>query len=88
MSSTAVAHTFEVEIVYNGTAKELRVELHERIEAIVQHAAHLFGITQNVHLLALFRKDGSEIAVDQSAETAGIKRGELLALRPSAVRGG
>lgn len=80
--------SFSVEIVYNGITKPLTVNLHEQITAVVQHAVHLFGITQNAHLLSLFKENGSEIPDNQSVAAAGIKPGELLALRPSAVKGG
>ncbi|MCR4347870.1 MAG: hypothetical protein NUV55_11805 [Sulfuricaulis sp.] len=79
---------FEIQIVYNGLTKSLTLEPHQQITAVVEHAAHLFGVTQNVHTLALFKEDGTEIPVNQSVAAAGIKPGELLALRPSTVRGG
>lgn len=88
MSTAIVERHFKVEVVYNGLTKPLGVEPNEQVAAVVEHAAHLFGVTQNVHLLALFKEDGSEIAVGQTVAVAGIKPGELLALRPSAVRGG
>ncbi len=88
MSTAAVGNKFDVQITYGGLTKSLAVEPHQEMTAVVNQAAHLFGITQNVHLLALFREDGSEIAINQSATAAGLKSGELLALRPSAVRGG
>ena len=88
MSTSVVAKKFEVEVVYNGITKPLAVEPHQQIAAVVEQAAHLFGVTQNVHMLALFKADGTEVAVNQSVADAGIKPEELLALRPSAVRGG
>lgn len=86
--STVVEKGFEVEVVYNGVTKPLAVETHQQVTAVLQHAVHLFGITQNPHLLSLFREDGSEVADNQSVAAAGLKPGELLALRPSAVKGG
>ncbi len=88
MSAENVGEKFEIQVIYNGLTKALTVEPHQQIVAVVEGAAHLFGITQNVHTLALFKEDGSEIAVGQSVADAGIRAGELLALRPSAVRGG
>jgi Protein of Unknown function (DUF2604) len=92
MSTQVVAalasQKFEVQVVYNGLTKPLEVEPNQQMIAVVERAAHLFGITQNVHTLALFKEDGSEIAIEQSVAAAGIKVGELLALRPSVVRGG
>ena len=87
-TGTAVERKIQVEIIYNGLAKPLAIEPHQQITAVVELAAHLFGVTQNVHTLALFKTDGTEIAVNQSVEAAHIQAGERLALRPSAVRGG
>ena len=79
----------EIQIIYNGLTKEFEVQPHEQLTAVVARAAHIFGITQNVHTLALFRTDGTEIVpLEQSVAAAGIKPHELLALRPSTVRGG
>lgn len=83
-----VKNKFEVQVVYNGITKPVIVNLHQQVTAVVQHAAQLFGITQNVHLLSLFKDDGSEIADNQSVAAAGIKPCDLLALRPSTVKGG
>lgn len=77
-----------LEIVYNGLTKPVTAKPTEPVSAVVQAAASLFGITQNVHTLALFREDGTEVPVDKTVAEAGLKNGELLALRPSAVRGG
>jgi hypothetical protein len=79
---------FEVLIVYNGISKPLRVQLDERVAAVLQGAIAAFGIVQNPHLLALFRENGSELPDGESVERAGLKPGEILLLRPSAVRGG
>ncbi len=78
----------EVQVIYNGLTKTLELQPQQRVNAAVEAAAHLFGITSNAHTLAFFREDGSEIGVEQSVADAGIKQGELLALRPSKVRGG
>jgi hypothetical protein len=56
--------------------------------ALLDHAIKAFGISQNPHLLALFNQAGAELQDNQSAEAAGIKPGDRLLLRPSAVRGG
>jgi hypothetical protein len=87
MSTAVVGHKFGVQITYNGLTKSLEVEPHQSMTAVVQLAAHLFGIT-DVQTLALFKEDGSEIALNQSVLEAGIKPGQLLALRPRVVRGG
>lgn len=79
---------FAVEIVYNGVTKSLQVEPEERVTAVLQKAIASFGITQNQHLLSLFRQDGSVVPENESVERAGLKPGEVLLLRPNAVKGG
>ena len=83
-----IKNKFEIKVIYNGITKPVIVNPHQQVTAVVQHAAHLFGITQNLHLLSLFKEDGSEIADNQSVAAAGIKPCDLLALRPSTVKGG
>jgi proteasome lid subunit RPN8/RPN11 len=86
--STAVLTKFDVEIVYNGITKPLKVESHESVTAVLQRAIAEFHITQNPHLLSLFRQDGSVVPENESVERAGLKPGEVLLLRPNAVKGG
>jgi proteasome lid subunit RPN8/RPN11 len=86
--STAVQTKFEVEIVYNGITKPLKVESHESVAAVLQRAIAEFHITQNPHLLSLFRQDGSVVPENESVERAGLKPEEVLLLRPNAVKGG
>ena len=84
----AVQTKFQVEVSYNGVTKALQVEAHEQVEAILQQAIHLFQITQQPHLLSLFRLDGSKVDEHQSAAQAGLQQGTELFLRPDAVKGG
>jgi Tfp pilus assembly pilus retraction ATPase PilT len=88
MSQTTVATKFEILIVYNGVSKPITVEPHEQVQAVLKQAIHLFSITQNPHLLSLFKEDGTVVSENQSVADAGIKPGERLALRPNAVKGG
>ncbi len=88
MEIVATARKFEIRVVYNGITEPLHVESHQQVNAVREHAVHLFHITQNPHLLSLFREDGTEVPDNQSVVEAGIRPGELLALRPSAVKGG
>jgi hypothetical protein len=85
---TAVEKKFAVEIIYNGITKKLQVEPEEQVTAVLQRAIAEFHITQNPHLLSLYRQDGSLVAEGESVERAGIKPGEVLLLRPNAVKGG
>jgi proteasome lid subunit RPN8/RPN11 len=86
--STAVQIKFDVEIVYNGIAKPLKVESHESVTAVLQRAIAEFHIAQNPHLLSLYRQDGSLVPENESVEGAGLKPGEVLLLRPNTVKGG
>lgn len=86
--SVIVEKKFQVEIVYNGVTKPLQVESEERVTALLQRAIATFGITQNQHLLSLFRQDGTLVPENESIERAGLKPGDVLLLRPNAVKGG
>jgi proteasome lid subunit RPN8/RPN11 len=83
-----VEKKFAVEIVYNGVTKALQVEPEERVVALLQKAIALFGVTQQPHLLSLFRENGTVVDENQSVEQAGLKAGEVLLLRPNVVKGG
>jgi hypothetical protein len=85
---TTVEKKFAVEIIYNGLTKKLEVELEEKVAAVLQKAIAEFHITQNPHLLSLYRQDGSQVPENESVERAGIKPREILLLRPNAVKGG
>ena len=86
--TTQVESKFQVRILYNGVTEPMTVESREQITAVLNRAEDTFHITQNRHLLSLFRPDGSEIADQQSVEQASVTSGELLGLRPSRVKGG
>lgn len=86
--SVTVEKKFAVQIVYNGVEKPIQVEAEERVTAVLQRAIAAFGVTQQPHLLSLFRQDGTVVDENQSVEQAGLKPGEVLLLRPNAVKGG
>jgi hypothetical protein len=79
---------FAVQIVYNGVTKPLEVERNQLVTVVLQRAITLFGITQNPHLLSFFRQDGSLVPETDTVERAGLKPGQVLLLRPNAVKGG
>jgi hypothetical protein len=85
---TTVEKKFAVEISYNGITKQLEVEREEQVAAVLQKAIAEFHITQNPHLLSLYRQDGSQVPENESVKRAGIKPREVLLLRPNAVKGG
>jgi hypothetical protein len=86
--TTAVEKRFDVEVIYNGVGKALQVEPRELIAVLLQKAIAEFHVTQNPHLLSLFRQDGTAIPENETVECAGIKPREILLLRPNAVKGG
>lgn len=88
MEETLISKKVEIKIVYNGISRSLSVQLHEQVRALLQQAIHLFGITQNAHLLSLFKQDGSELPDHVSIGDAGVQPCDVLALRPGAVKGG
>ena len=79
---------FEVVIIYSGVKKALKVIFDEAMKNVLDHAIALFGSPPNPHTLALFTEAGQELPVTGTVKEAGVKPGEKLLLRPSAVRGG
>src|SRR5437868_11648876 len=86
--TTMVEKKFAVEIAYNGVTKQVQVESEEQVTALLRKAIETFHVTQNAHLLSLFRQDGTLVAENESIEKAGLKPHELLLLRPNSVKGG
>src|SRR4029077_16420641 len=86
--NATVEKKFLVDVVYNGVSKSLEVNPEERVSALLQKAIAVFGVTQNPHLLSLFRQDGSVVHEGESLAGAGLKPCEVLLLRPNAVKGG
>lgn len=79
---------FEVIVIYNGTKKPLKVSRNEGMKTVLDQAIALFGSPPQPHALALFTEDGKELPITGTVAEAGLKPGEKLLLRPSAVRGG
>ena len=79
---------FAVEVVYNGVTRRFEVEAEEKVSTLLQKTVQAFGVTQNPHLLSLFRQDGSVVPENESVERAGVTPCEVLLLRPNAVKGG
>jgi hypothetical protein len=86
--SVAVEKKFAVDVVYNGVTKRIEVVPEEQVTALLHKAIAVFGITQNAHLLSLYREDGSLVPENESVERAGLKPNEVLLLRPNVVKGG
>ena len=84
-----VEKKFEIEIVYNGVDKEIKVEQDETVKQVLDRAIQVFSVTQQPHLLALYTVGGQELTNEsQTVKQAGIRPHDKLLLRPSAVKGG
>lgn len=81
-------HKREVIVTYNGLEEELEYNPTSAMNALLQHALKAFNITDNAHVMALWTEVGVELPIEGSVEDAGVKPGDVLVLRPSAVRGG
>lgn len=79
---------FQIEIAYNGVTKPFHVEEKEQMSALLKRAIEEFHITQNPHMLSLYRTDGSLVPEQGTVREAHIKPRELLLLRQNAVKGG
>jgi hypothetical protein len=77
-----------VTITYNGNDKVIDYRPDEKVRAVLDRALAEFHVTSNPHLMGLFTEGNVELSDDATMSAAGIKPGELLVLRQSAVRGG
>src|SRR5262249_46807459 len=84
----AVEKKFAVEVTYNGITKPFEVQPEQQVSALLAKAIAAFGISQNQHLLSLFRENGTVVPENESVERAGLKPDEVVLLRPNAVKGG
>jgi proteasome lid subunit RPN8/RPN11 len=86
--SIAVEKKFVVDVTYNGVTKPIEVQPEQQVTALLAKAISTFGISQNPHLLSLYREDGTVVPENESVDRAGLKPGEMLLLRPNTVKGG
>lgn len=83
-SSTRTAVT----ISFGGQQAGVDYQPHAAVESLLAHARNAFG-ANNQHTLGIFTEDGTELQpYTLSIESFGIKQGQVLYLKPSAVRGG
>ena len=79
---------FQVPVIYKGETKLINANAHQQTNALLEHAIHEFQVTNQPHLLSLFREDGTRVEANQSLAEAGITAHTTLQLRPDAVKGG
>lgn len=83
------AEKITVDVAYNGVTESLSASAHETVRALLEQAIKVFHITNQPHIMALYRADGTEVTPETiSLSDAHITTGTLLSLRPSAVKGG
>jgi hypothetical protein len=77
-----------VTITYNGNDQVIDYKPDEKVRAVLDRALAEFHVSSNPHLMGLFTEGNVELSDDSTMSSAGVKPGELLVLRQSAVRGG
>jgi hypothetical protein len=58
------------------------------MQALLEAALDVFNVRENRHLVALWTTGGVELPLTSTVKDAGVAPGEVLVLRPSAVRSG
>lgn len=82
---------FSIKVTYNGVTKDLEVQPHEDMQAVLQRAINLFSLQRQPHQMGLFTEANVEIAgqnIHQSVQQAGLVQGQLIVLRQVVVEGG
>ncbi|MDQ6830220.1 MAG: hypothetical protein M3081_15290 [Gemmatimonadota bacterium] len=77
-----------VEIAYNGLEKPFTVTAGEAVQSLLNQAIAAFHVTTQPHLLALYNQAGVELPDAGTLGHLGVKPGDHLLMRPSAVKGG
>lgn len=77
-----------VTITYNGEDKLIGYTPEEKVRAVLDRALDEFHVAANRHLMGLFTEGNVELPDNSTMSAAGVRPGELLILRQSAVRGG
>ena len=78
----------KLKITYNGVSKHIEFAPTEFVKAILDRAIQAFSVTQQPHLLSLFREDGTTVPDGITAAAAGLTKSTKLFLRPDQVKGG
>lgn len=88
-NNPADRNKFAVTVTYNGLGKPLEVNRNQSLNAVLQHALKLFGVTADPGGFRLLAEaTGAELNLNQSVEDAGVVAGTRLVLAPRVVSGG
>jgi hypothetical protein len=78
----------EVAVIYNGVPKDIKFDPQETVKALLDRSIQAFGNLPQPHMLSLFNMEGRELQDANRLKDEGVKDGDKLLLRPSAVKGG
>lgn len=81
-------HPFKVTVSYNGQHKHFEVKSDELVKKLLDQAISAFGPIPQNHTLSLWNDNGQELKDGDTIKAAGVKPGDELLLKPSAVKGG
>jgi hypothetical protein len=81
-------NVFDVFVSYNGLEKQFTVNVNEPVHVLLSKAIREFGVTNQPHILSLFNQANVELPDAAKLGEVGVKQGEHLLMRPSAVKGG
>jgi hypothetical protein len=81
-------NTFDVFVSYNGVEKSFTVNINEPVHVLLGKAIKEFGVTNQPHILSLFNQSNVELPDAAKLGEVGVKEGDHLLMRPSAVKGG
>jgi hypothetical protein len=82
-------HEIQVGIEYNGLRREIEINSGATVKALLDRAISAYGNLPQPHMLALWTAQGVELTNEQQTlKEAHVKDGDVLILRPGAVKGG
>lgn len=79
---------FDITVIYNGVAKEIKVRHDETIKQVLDRAVAAFQPLPQPHTMSLFNEAGNELNESLTVDQSGIHEHDRLLLRPSTVKGG
>jgi hypothetical protein len=79
---------FSVFVAYNGIEKSFTIVEEEAVHALLSQAVKEFNVNNQPHVLSLFNNAGVELPDAAKLGELGVRPGDHLLLRPSAVKGG
>lgn len=88
VAEAAEKRKFLVTVTYNGVDRTVETNVHQSVQALLQHAINSFGSLPASHTLSLYDASGNELDDKAQVGDAGINPNARLLLRPGKVKGG